>query len=123
MSGQVAVGKNIGQVEYSGGGMSLSDGERDELRQLFDALRERVLMEAPETWGDSAAERVGELEEALTAPEPDMETTGYVKRWFLKKLPGLAGLITSLLVHPLVGKLVQSAGDTAYAELVSLAED
>jgi hypothetical protein len=40
----------------------------------------------------------------------------YVKRWFVKNLPGLAGAVTSIVVHPIVGKLVEAAGDALAAE-------
>ncbi len=61
-------------------------------------------------------ERLDELEEAVTAEEPDLATMAYVKHWFLTKLPSVAGVVTSILVNPIVGKLVQSAGAAAIAE-------
>jgi len=48
--------------------------------------------------------------------EPDLTTMEYVKKWFVKNLPALAGSVTSLVVHPVVGKLVTAAGDAAVAE-------
>jgi hypothetical protein len=40
----------------------------------------------------------------------------YVKNWFGKHLPGLAGTVVGVLVHPVVGKLVEAAGDAAADE-------
>ena len=42
---------------------------------------------------------------------------------FLKRLPTLAGLVTGVLVNPVVGKLVRSAGDAAVDQLDRVAED
>jgi hypothetical protein len=35
----------------------------------------------------------------------------YVKNWFRKNVPALAGMVTSVVVHPIVGKLVEAGGD------------
>ena len=45
-----------------------------------------------------------------------MTTMEYVKRWFVKNLPGLAEAVTGVVVHPIVGKLVEAAGDALAAE-------
>jgi hypothetical protein len=86
-------------------------------------LRDRIAAQAPPEEQGPALERLDELEEAVTAEEPDLTTVQYVKRWFLRKLPSMAGLVTALLVNPIVGKLVQSAGDAAVAELARVAEE
>ena len=57
-----------------------------------------------------------ELASAITAEEPDLTTMEYVKRWFGSHLPGLAGAVTGVVVHPVVGKLVEVAGDALAAE-------
>jgi hypothetical protein len=95
---------------------ALTDAEREELRAAFAALEARVAAEAPPEQRDAALERVGELEEAVTAAEPDLSTMEYVRRWFGKHLPGLAGSVVGLVVHPIVGKLVEAAGETVAAE-------
>ena len=123
VSGQVAVGEHIAQTYTSGGGSGLSNEERAQLDDLFVALKARVAAEAPDDQRPSATERVNELADALTGEAPDLNTVQYVKRWFVRKLPHLAGLITSVLVNPIVGKLVQSTGDVALAELARVAEE
>ena len=123
VSGQVAVGQNIAQTQQVGGPARLDDAERVALQNLFAELKARVAAEVPDDQRTPALERVGEFEEALTAAQPDLGTAQYVKRWFLRKLPTLAGLITGVLVNPVVGKLVQSAGDIAAAELARVIEE
>jgi hypothetical protein len=40
----------------------------------------------------------------------------YVRQWFGRNLPKLAGVVGSVVVHPIVGALVQAAGETLAAE-------
>lgn len=72
--------------------------------------------EAPPEQRDAALERVDELQDAVIAQVPDLTTIAYVQRWFTRNLPKLAGAITGLIVHPLVGRVVESAGDLVAAE-------
>ena len=123
VSGQVAVGKGITQRQQIGSREELTDAELAELKDLFRLLESRVAAEAPDVQRAPALERVTELEEALTTGEPDLGTVRYVKRWFLKKLPSVAGLITGVLVNPIVGKLVQAGGDVAVFELARVIEE
>lgn len=115
--GQVAIGKEIHQAHVVGEGRpDISDAEREDLRRAFAELRAQVAATAPAESKDSALERVDELEEAVTADEPDISTMEYVKRWFARKLPGIVGTVTGVLVHPVVGKLVHAAGEAAVSE-------
>jgi hypothetical protein len=123
VSGQFATGKNITQTHTVTGADHLDADERAQLVQLFAALKERIAAEAPDEERSPAIDRLDELEEALTAEEPDLDRVQYVKRWFVRRLPNLAGLITSVLVHPLIGKVVESAGDAALSELTRVADD
>jgi len=94
----------------------VTEADLTELRQVLTDLKAKVAAEAPLEKKDAALERVEELEEAVTAEEPDLTTMEYVKRWFVKNLPGLAGAVTGVVVHPIVGKLVEAAGDALAAE-------
>ena len=117
VSGQVAVGKGITQTQTVGAARpEVTEAELAELRQALADLKARVEAEAPPEKKEAALERVEELEEAVTAEEPDLTTMEYVKRWFFKNLPGLGGAVTSVIVHPIVGKLVEAAGDALAAE-------
>lgn len=116
VSGQVAVGKGIIQISAPGGSARPGESELASLRQEFAELRERIETGAPPEKQPAALERLDELEEAITASEPDLSTMEYVKVWFGKNLPGLAGAVTGLIVNPVVGKLVEAAGDVLAAE-------
>ncbi len=120
VSGQVAIGSGIRQSWTVGA--PPEPPTADELaafRQALEELRARAAAAAPTPEvAASAAERVAELESAVLAEggEPDLTTMEYVKKWFVRNLPALAGSVTSLVVHPVVGKLVTAAGDAAVAE-------
>ena len=128
ISGQVAIGNEQAQVRDVSGqavvavgtGISqvidtvqqrLTEVELAELRRLLADLEAKVEAEAPPEQKQAAVERVKELGQAVTAEEPDLTTMEYVKRWFVKNLPGLAGAVTSIVIHPIVGKLVEAAGE------------
>jgi hypothetical protein len=108
---QVAVGSDISQVRTQNASPNITEADRAALRQLFDDLKTKIEREAPPEEKEKALERVEELNEAVSAKEPDLTTMEYVRNWFLKHLPSVAGSVTSLIVHPLVGKLVEVGGD------------
>lgn len=108
-SGQIAVGKNIKQRQQTGSPITAADIESFE--ELISELRTKVASEAPEDKKAAALERVQELEQAVTEEKPDLSTMEYVRKWFGKNVPALAGAVTSVVVHPIVGKLVEAGGD------------
>jgi hypothetical protein len=118
VSGQVAVGKDNVQTQATGDSAlkALTPEEREQLAALFADLRVRVRGEAPPDVRDRALDRVDELEDAVTGEEPDPTTLQLVRRWFAKHAPALAGAVTSLVVHPLVGRLVEAAGDAVLGD-------
>jgi len=117
ISGQVAVGKGITQIQTIGAARpKVTEADLAELQQILADLKAKVAAKAPPEKKDAALERVKELEEAVTAGEPDLTTMEYVKGWFARNLPDLAGAVTSVVVHPIVGKLVGAAGDALAAE-------
>lgn len=117
-SSDIVIGKNIQQIKGSPQAKAeVTEADLDELRQLFAALKETVVAEAPPEKKSAALERVEELEEAVSPEKPDLTTMEYVKKWFLRNLPQVAGSVTSLLVHPIVGKVVEAAGELAADEL------
>jgi hypothetical protein len=117
VSGQVAVGEGITQVQTVGVGRpEVTEADLAALRRLLADLKAQVAAGAPPDRRDAALERVDELEEAITAEEPDLTTVEYVRGWFVKHLPGLAGAITGVIVDPVVGKMVEMAGDALAAE-------
>jgi len=116
--GQVAVGKDIAQTQTVGD-VSVTDEELAQLRVAFSDLATQVEAQAPPERRAAAVERVAELEQAVLADEPDVSTIQYVGRWFRKNLPQLAGAVVSVVVNPIVGKLVGAAGDALVAEFTA----
>ena len=108
---QVAVGHHIEQSQVHGAPPVMTEAEMGQLRQMFEELKTKIAQEAPPAEKDKALERVDELHEAVTAKEPDLTTMEYVRNWFVKNLPSVAGSVVSLIVHPLVGKLVEVGGE------------
>jgi len=113
-SGQIAVGKNIRQSQQTGS--SITPAEIESFRELMSELRTKVATEAPADKKDAALERVQELEQAVADEKPDLTTMEYVKKWFGKNVPALAGTVASVVVHPIVGKLVEAGGDLLVQE-------
>lgn len=108
---QVAVGHHIKQTQTHGAPPVVTEEELAQLRQMFEDLRTKIAQDVPPAAKEKALERVDELQEAVTAKEPDLTTMEYVKNWFVKNLPSVAGSVVGLIVHPLVGKLVEVGGD------------
>jgi hypothetical protein len=94
----------------------MSEADRVTLRRVLADLRSQVASEAPSEKKRAALERVDELGEAVTAEAPDLSTMEYVNRWFAKHLPQLAGSVVSVVTNPIVGKLVEAAGDGLAAD-------
>ena len=90
----------------------VTEAELATLRSLIEELKAQVALNAPAEKQAIALDKTAELEEALLAEEPDVTTMEYVRNWFVKDVPQLAGAITGLVVNPIVGKLVEAAGDT-----------
>jgi hypothetical protein len=116
VSGQVGVGKDITQTQIKGQRPAVTEAELIELRKMFSDLKARIEAEAPPEKKDAALERAQELEEAVTAKEPDLTTMQYVKQWFIKNLPTVAGAVTGIVVNPIVGKVVEAAGEGLAAQ-------
>lgn len=113
-SGQIAIGNQIEQQMITG--VPPTDAEVAELREQFRDLQRRVTEDAPPEIRAEAQAKVVELESAVVADEPDLTTMEYVRNWFIKRLPSIAGAVTGVIVNPIVGKLVGAAGDGLAAE-------
>jgi hypothetical protein len=95
---------------------SLSAAELKTLSEMIAGLKQQISTEAPPDKKEPALEKVSELEQAITDKKPDVSTMEYVRNWFVKNIPGLAGAVTGLVVNPIVGKLVEAAGETIASE-------
>jgi hypothetical protein len=114
-SGQIAVGTGITQT-VGAAQQGVTQADLAELRRVLAELEARVEAEAPSEQKQAAIEHVKELGQAITVGEPDLTTMEYVKRWFGKHVPGLAGAVTGVVIHPIVVKLVDAAGEALAAE-------
>ena len=113
--GQVAIGQNVEQTSTSiVSDTRPSDADIAGLLEKFGDVRAQVLAD-PDT-PDAAAEKLDELQAAVTADEPELSTMEYVRDWFVKHAPKFAGAVTALVVNPIVGALVGAAGETLAAE-------
>lgn len=121
VNGQVGVGDNIAMTQTVGAlPTPVTEAELTELRQILIDLKAQIEVDAPTEKRAAAAERLDELEEAITGSEPDVATIGYVQGWFKRNLPAVAGAVTSLVLHPIVAKLVTTAGDALAADFARL---
>ncbi len=124
--GQVGVGRDIRQKyvrTHTEGGTGVTDADLAELQRAVEAVKAQIVAEAPAEKRAAALERVTELEEAVVAEKPDLTTLQYVRQWFGKNLPKLAGTVTGLIIHPVVGKIVEAAGDLAARQFRELFGD
>lgn len=116
-TGNIAVGKDIRQSQVEAGQATVLPEDLAEIQRLFAGLRQEVAAAAPEQHQRAAVERLDELEEAVTAENPDLTTMAYVKSWFSKNLPKVADAVGRVLVSPVVTRVVAAAGDVAAAEV------
>lgn len=103
--------------------VGLSPQETAELRSVFGDLRSAVAEGAPPGKRDAALDRAAELERALVSEHPDPERTRSVLGWFRDNAPQLVGAVVSVVVNPLVGKVVEGAGKAIAGQFRELAED
>jgi hypothetical protein len=91
-----------------------------DLQGWFQALYRLVQEQAPPEKKEEALLEVAELQEAVLAPEPNLDKIHSVLQWFKTNVPQLVGAVTSVIVNPIVGKAVQAAGELAVAEIKKL---
>ena len=109
----MAIGSGIEQRQALGDAAvaAVTQAELQELHGVLAELRSQVAAQAPPEQRAAAVERVDELEQAVLADQPDVTTIRYVAQWFGRNLPKLAGAVTTVVVHPIVGRLVEAAGE------------
>ncbi|MGW7520488.1 hypothetical protein ACWGJ2_33400 [Streptomyces sp. NPDC054796] len=88
-----------------------------ELRGAFARVHE--LLEGLDGIGErdkgAAADRLEELEAAVTDGDPDVPTMKRIRTWFATKLPAALGAVSALLLHPTAALLVENAGGDTVA--------
>jgi len=110
VGGQIAVGNNNTQFK-SETHYSITTEDMEKLHQMLSELRIKVGTTAQPEKKTSALEQVKNLDQAIMGKKPDVSKMEKVKNWFGKNMPALAGAVTSVIVHPIVGKLVEAGGD------------
>jgi hypothetical protein len=124
---KVSVGGSVGGHVAVGQGITISgspvtnyprpsEAEIAGLMAEIDALKAQAITSAPPAEAVKAVEQLGEFQKAATADKPDLTTMQRVRTWFVDHLPTMAGTVTGLLIHPVVGALVKSAGDAITSE-------
>jgi hypothetical protein len=114
---QVAIGDGNTQTQsFQKVEVQVTQADLQQLHTLIDGLKQQVSSSASPELQAKGLERASELEEAITAPQPDLTTMEYVRNWFIKYLPQLAGTVSALVVHPIVGKIVEVSGEAIASE-------
>lgn len=115
--GDVITGKRV-HVIKSGAAAAPppSAAEMEDLRGAIRSLRQLVAEQAPETERAEALAQVDNLERAASEGGADLDGMARVRNWFARHLPAMAGAVFSIIVHPVIGKLVEAAGDAAVKE-------
>jgi len=103
--------------------VGLSPEEVERLRGAFASMRATVEAQAPAERRAEALAQAAELEQAVVAEEPDPGRVRKVLHWFRDNLPELAGAVTTVLVNPLVGKVVTSAGEAVAGQFRDAVEE
>ena len=86
----------------------------EESAKFVDALKQlrtRVESEAPPKQQKAALGQVDDLQSALS--NSNLDRVERIRDWFAKHLPGLLGAVTTVFVDPIVGKVVEAAGEIA----------
>jgi hypothetical protein len=103
--------------------VGLSPDEVEDLRAAFQGLRATVQSQAPAEKRSEALAQAAEIEGAVVAEAPDPGRVRTALRWFRDNLPELAGAVTTVLVNPLVGKVVTSAGEAVAGQFRDAVEE
>jgi hypothetical protein len=113
--GNIAIGRTVHQTSHVvSAPEAVTPQELADLKQQFAQLRESLLDDAEVP--DEAADKLDQLEQAVTAPTPDVGAMERIRNWFLGHAPKVAGSVMALVVNPIVGSLVAAAGDAVSSE-------
>ncbi len=118
VSGQFIQGDGNVQVQSAGAG-KVTEADLAEVRRMLEELKGRIESEAPPEKKEEALQQVQELQETLQSKDPEdvPDRLGGVKSWFKRNLPALAGAVVSVIVNPIVGKVVEAAGSGLAGEV------
>jgi hypothetical protein len=117
--GQVTVGGDIvgrDKIVHGRAPTELTAAERVEIVRLLAELKSQLAsLDIPESKKLVGQEFAGQLEQELTRTDkpPDASTIKVAGNWLLDNVPTLAGTVASVFASPIVGKVVEAAGDVA----------
>lgn len=95
---------------------AISRVELKRLRTEFISLKQQIETTVPAEKREEALKKADELQMAVLDKKPNPSKMASIRNWFVKNAPGIAGAVTSVVVHPIVGKLVEAAGDAVAGE-------
>jgi hypothetical protein len=101
-----AIGDYSSVIQNNG----LTQEEAVALQDTFERMRADVGAKAPPEQREEALRQATEVEQAVVAAQPDAGRVKRALRWFRDNAPALAGTVVSVILSPLVGKLVEGAG-------------
>ncbi len=117
-NGQFLQGDGNVQIQTIGNAsLEVTEEDLASLKQMLADFKAQVEAEAPPEKKEEALKRVEELGKAIDAKEPDLDAMGGVKSWFKRNIPKLAGAVVGVIVHPIVGKVVEAAGEGLATEI------
>jgi hypothetical protein len=117
--GQVVIGDYNTVAQRVG----LTPQETAELKSLFATTRSEVEAEAPPERREEALAQTEELERAVLAEQPDPGRIQGIIGWFKKHAPQVAGTIVSMVATPIVGKVVEAAGEAIAGRFREVVEE
>ena len=112
---QVAIGKGITQT-ITRALPDLTDEDLRQVRQLLSQVKEQIAaVDIPESKKLMGGEFAGQLEQELIRRDgpPDGSVIKVAGDWLIKNIPAIGGTLASLFLNPVVGKIVEAAGDIA----------
>ena len=103
--------------------IGLTPEETAELESLFARVRTTVEEQAEPEQREEALAKAAELESAVLAEQPDPGRIRSVLRWFRDYAPQLLGTVVSTVASPVVGKVVEAAGEAIADQFREVVEE
>lgn len=116
LTGQAAIGSDIRQDLCITSSDGPTEAELADLRSVVEQVRAAILEKAPPDLEAAARERADELADAVLQDQPDLSALEYLRNWFGRRIPSVAGAFTTLVFNPVLGKLVAAGGDSLVKE-------
>ena len=114
-SGQLVNGAD--NIVQAGSPAARTGTEHEQLQLAFAEVRTILRARVGAADLEAAELHLHQLEEVALSPNPDLDTVVEAQHWFTRHVPKVAGTVTGLLIHPLLGLLTEIAGETAIDEL------